>query len=113
MADFIGDFGLTKSKLRPYVKGGLGVARNEAEADLFHSRGIAGRRESPDGTGTQLTWSLGAGAAYPLNDRVSLTAAYQYTELGSAETDAGIHGHRMRFDNLVSHVVTLGLRYTF
>lgn len=113
MTNLAYDLVLQGSKLRPYLKGGIGAAWNEAEADVLG----AGRSDRwavyPSGTDTQFAWSLGAGLAYPIDERLSLTADYQYIDLGSAETDSDIIGHRMRFDDLGSHEVTLGLRYTF
>jgi opacity protein-like surface antigen len=107
------DFVLKGSKLRPYLKGGIGAAWNEAEADVLG----AGRSDRwatySSGTDIQFAWSLGAGLAYPIDERLSLTAEYQYIDLESAETGGGINGHRMRFDDLGSHEMTLGLRYTF
>ena len=64
-------------------------------------------------TDTEFAWSLGAGFAYPIDERLSLTAEYQYVDLGSAETGGDINGQSMRFDDLGSHEMTLGLRYTF
>jgi len=113
MTNLAYDFVLQGSKLRPYLKGGIGAAWNEAEADVLG----AGRSDRwavyPSGTDTRFAWSLGAGLAYPIDERLSLTADYQYIDLGSAETDADINGHRMRFDDLGSHEMTLGLRYSF
>ncbi|NEX17997.1 MAG: hypothetical protein C1943_15615 [Halochromatium sp.] len=113
MANMAYDFVLQGTKLQPYLKGGIGAAWNDAEADVLGA-------DHPDrwaiyssGTDTQFAWSLGAGLAYPIDDRLSLTADYQYVDLGNAETGTDINGHRMRFDDLGSHEVTLGLRYAF
>lgn len=107
------DFILRSSKLRPYVKGGIGAAWNEAEADMLGLERSAGWGIYSSATDTQFAWSLGAGLAYPIDDCLSLTAEYQYIDLGSAETGVDINGHRMRFDDLGSHEMTLGLRYAF
>ncbi len=107
------DFVLKSSKLRPYLKGGIGVAWNKAEADVLGPGPSAGWGVYSAGTDTRFAWSQGAGLAYPVDERLSLTAEYRYMDLGSAETGGDINGQRMRFDDLGSHEMTLGLRYAF
>ncbi len=107
------DFILKSSKLRPYLKGGIGAAWNEADADVFGPGRSPGWGLYSSATDTQFAWSLGAGLAYPIDESLSLTAEYQYLDLGSAETGGDINGKRMRFDDLGSHEMTLGLRYAF
>lgn len=107
------DFILRGSKLRPYVKGGIGAAWNEANADVFGPDRSPGWGIYSSATDTQFAWSLGAGVAYPIDDSLSLTAEYQYVDLGNAETGRDINGQSMRFDDLGSNEVTLGLRYRF
>jgi opacity protein-like surface antigen len=113
MTNLAYDFVLQGSKLRPYLKGGIGAAWNEAEADVLRPGRTAGWGVYSARTDTRFAWSLGAGLAYPIDERLSLTADYQYIDLGSAETDGDINGHRMRFDDLGSHEMMLGLRYAF
>ncbi|MGB5833164.1 MAG: outer membrane beta-barrel protein [Thiohalocapsa sp.] len=65
MTNLAYDFALTSSKLRPYLKGGIGAAWNEADADVFSLGRSAGWGIYSSGTDTQVAWSLGAGLAYP------------------------------------------------
>lgn len=113
MANLAYDFILEGSKLRPYLKGGIGAAWNKAEADVLAPGLSAGWGDFSAGTDTQFAWSLGAGLSYPIDKQLSLTAEYQYVDLGSAETGGDINGQRMRFDDLGSNEITLGLRYAF
>ncbi|MBK1724879.1 outer membrane protein [Thiocystis violacea] len=113
MTNLVYDFTLQGSQLRPYLKGGIGAAWNEAEADVRGPGGFPGWGVYSASTDTSFAWSLGAGLAYAINEQLSLTAEYQYLDLGSADTDGDINGQRMRFDDLASHEMTLGLRYAF
>jgi outer membrane autotransporter protein len=113
MANLAYDFVLKNTKLQPYLKGGIGAAWNDAEADVVSLNRAPGWGLYSGNTDTEFAWSLGAGVAYPIDDRLSLTAEYQYLDLGSAETGADINGQTMSFDDLGSHEVTLGLRYEF
>ena len=113
MTNLAYDFVLKSTKLRPYLKGGIGAAWNEAEADVLGPGRSARWAGYSSGTDTQFAWSLGAGLAYPIDERLSLTAEYQYVDLGSAKTGGDINGHRMDYDDLGSNEITLGLRYAF
>jgi opacity protein-like surface antigen len=113
MTNLAYDFILKSSKLRPYVKGGIGAAWNQADADVFGPGRSAGWGLYSSATDTQFAWSLGAGLAYPIDESLSVTAQYQYMDLGSTETGGDINGQQMRFDDLGSQEITLGLRYTF
>lgn len=113
MTNLAYDFILKSTKLRPYLKGGIGASWNEAEADVLGVGRSNRWARYPSETDTQFAWSLGAGFAYPIDERLSLTAEYQYVDLGSGKTGADINGHRMDYDDLASNEITLGLRYAF
>lgn len=112
----------TNGTIEPYVKAGVGAARNSYSARLGGA-GVAafdpfdgtvdGFYDAyPDQTSTEFTWNVGFGASVPLNDRVTLFGEYQFVSFGGASTgqDAFTDGFRV---NASAHEVMFGLRADF
>lgn len=112
----------TNSAFTPYVKAGLGVARNSYAARLGGA-GVAafdpfdGTTDGfydayADQTSTEFTWNVGAGGSVALSDRVSAFGEYQYVSLGDASTgqDAFTDGFEVE---AAAHEIVFGLRADF
>lgn len=116
MANVIYEFD-NKSNFTPYLKGGIGIAHSEANADLdvqptFTMFGLTDRWQYPEGDDKNFAWSIGAGVDYSLSENVLVGLEYQYIDMGSVSTGVDINGDSVDFD-LSSHEVTLGLTYLF
>ena len=105
---------------KPYLKAGLGVARNRSEADInvtptFAALGLPANYRSPypKGSDTSLAYAFGFGVGYAITQDVTLDLGYQYINLGSAKTGVDMNGDVFSFDKPASHEVTVGLRYQF
>ncbi|WP_283132443.1 outer membrane protein [Enterovibrio norvegicus] len=121
----------TGTAFTPYIKAGVGVARNEYSARLGGA-GVQGFFDQLDGTvdgyyddyadetSTEFTWNIGLGASYAITDQLSLIGEYQYISLGDAGTDvdsldfgSGETNDGFRIDDATAHEVQVGLRYHF
>ncbi|MFL7012697.1 outer membrane protein [Enterovibrio norvegicus] len=121
----------TGTAFTPYIKAGVGVARNEYSARLggagvntFIDQ-IGGTFDSIDGTvdgyyddyadetSTEFTWNVGIGASYDITDQLSLIGEYQYISLGDASTGQDSFTDGFRIDEATAHEVQVGLRYHF
>lgn len=112
----------TASAFQPYVKAGLGVARNTYAARLGGA-GVAafdafdGAQDGyydayADTTTTEFTWNVGFGGSYAVNDQLSLVGEYQYVSLGNART--GQDGFTDGFTvDAAAHEILLGVRSSF
>ena len=92
MANAYYDFG-NDSNIRPYVMGGLGMARvnmswTSDDEDVF-------------------AWQLGAGVGYKVAERTTLDLGYRYLKPNNFDT------HDMGDGKLACHNIMLGLRYQF
>ncbi|MFJ4158000.1 outer membrane protein [Pseudomonas sp. NPDC089752] len=97
-----------------YASAGLGLAQLE-------SAGWQGNESRQYGTATQtnLAWSLGAGLAYEVTERMTLDLGYRYVDMGNTESGwnnfqnvRGLQDEKMRA-NLVSSELHLGMRWAF
>ncbi|USH05519.1 outer membrane beta-barrel protein [Grimontia kaedaensis] len=114
----------TGTGLSPYIKGGLGIARNKYSAKLG-GQGVQGFFDSldgtvdgfyddyPDKTETEFTWNVGLGASYSLNESFTVVGEYQYVSLGDAQTYQDSFTDGFQIDRATAHEVALGLRYRF
>ncbi|MGB5685838.1 MAG: outer membrane beta-barrel protein [Candidatus Electrothrix sp.] len=107
------------NKIRPFIKAGVGVAFHESEAlfevqPYFQDIGLEANHRwyFPENDEQSFVFSVGAGAAYELSDRITLDAGYNYTDLGEISTDMDIMGDKTTFD-LKVHEVYLGVRFDF
>ena len=105
---------------KPYLKAGIGAARNVGNADInitptFANFGLGAdfRSVYPQGSNTSLAYAVGAGVGYAITPRVTLDLGYQYINLGRAKTGVDRNGDVLSFDKPAAHEVTLGVRYNF
>lgn len=86
----------TGTSFVPYLKAGVGVSNNEYSARLGGT-GVAGfdafdgtvdgfYDAYADGDSTEMTWNVGLGGSYSINDKWSVFAEYQYMDFGSVST---------------------------
>ena len=71
--------------LRPFLVGGLGLARNKIKSNSYfvdQSEGNPALNGSSTVTKNNLGWSLGAGIAYPITKHFSVDADYELVWLG-------------------------------
>lgn len=100
--------------VRPYVGGGIGVARVQA-TDWHFTRpdGRTGKRS--DAEGWNFAWALAGGLGFDVSDAVTIDAGYRYLALGSGRVAVGGGGGRARIklDDIAVHQVRLGVRVRF
>lgn len=95
--------------VRPYIGGGVGgawIKLDASEGDLF---------EIDDDVGA-FAWNLAAGLAFDVTESLALTATYRYLRLEGTDFSADLAGvdvGDVDVDDIESHEVLLGLRYTF
>ncbi|HYH21153.1 MAG TPA: outer membrane beta-barrel protein [Azospirillum sp.] len=108
--------------IHPWVSAGLGTARTHLGTVRTEA---AGRTiTAPGGTSWRFAWSLGFGAAVDLTDSLALDLGYRYLDMGKVRTDGGtaqMVSAAGTFTGPVdpvearlrTHLVTVGLRYSF
>jgi opacity protein-like surface antigen len=115
------------SAFQPYVKAGIGVAKNEVEmsqqiSPLFSVIGDTSTIGSacagttycfPDDSSTEFAWSVGAGVRYNITDTFGVGLDYQYIDLGEAATGVDPNGDKVVYDNLTNHEVVLSTFISF
>ncbi|MGF1757218.1 porin family protein [Photobacterium sagamiensis] len=101
-----------QTSFTPYLKAGVGVARNSYEATLFVSEFNAGFGYEEE-TSTEFVWNVGAGVSYELTKTVDLFAEYQLQSLGEVKTATDISGDAIGNDDYLVQEVNIGLRYLF
>lgn len=84
-------FRLGEHRIRPFVGGSAGVARNDVMHVVyrFPALGANARTEVPGGTQYGFTWSGTGGLTFEISDRIQIDAAYRYNDLGEVRTEAG------------------------
>lgn len=120
------DFGLSDSRFRPFVKGGIGVARNKTtQADLdvqFNSpiwNGSVFEGQSlsdypyPEGKSTQFAWNIGVGLKMQLAQKFALSLEYGLIDIGKTQTGFAENGDLLGFDDLTIQQLSLGIDYRF
>lgn len=116
--DFVSD-----SNFKPYVKAGLGVARNEFATKLGGA-GVAAF-DAFDGTvdgfydlyadqsDTNFAWNIGVGASYEIQPGVALFAEYQYISLGDAATGQDAFTDGFEIDSAAANEAVVGISFAF
>ncbi len=112
----------TGSSIKPYVKAGLGVARNAYSARLG-GEGVAGF-DAFDGVQdgyydayadeetTEMSWNIGVGASMAVSDTTTLFGEYQYVTFGDGNTGQDSFTDGFAVD-AAAHEVMVGLRVSF
>ncbi|MEK0084147.1 outer membrane protein [Benzoatithermus flavus] len=95
--------------VHPFVGGGVGAAYVEVDT------GNDSPLEVDDEAGA-FAWNLSAGLTWDITPSVALSASYRYLRLAGTDFSADLAGidiGDVDVDDVVSHEVLLGLRYTF
>ena len=113
------------SPVTPYIGVGLGLARVSAEAHL-HVRNVRGVDHEDfelngSKTKTNFAWNIGAGAAWAINDFMSLDLGYRYADFGKVNPGLTYAGATQGIEAFIwsndikatAHEVMLGLRIGF
>ena len=108
----LGQFG----RVTPYVGAGIGAAYHVVDETYFTGNyNLVNRIEG--NTDLSFAWALMAGVGIQVSDRAILDVGYRYSDLGSAETgrvdSAGFVNPAVKIDDLTSHEIKVGLRYSF
>jgi opacity protein-like surface antigen len=113
------------TRLTPYLKAGIGIARNKASATLdvqynsaiwdgtvFEGQAIEGSR-FPDAFETSFAWNVGWGVRTKLSDRFLLAMEYGFIDLGDAVTGIDASNDAITYSKLTAQQLLLGLNYEF
>jgi opacity protein-like surface antigen len=106
----------TFGKFTPYVGAGIGIARHEMDEVYFTGNPFLTNRIEGK-SNTQLAWSLMAGTAYRISDRMDLDVGYRYIDMGSVASghrdNAGFWNPRVQVHDIDAHEFKVGLRIHF
>ena len=100
----------------PFVGVGVGGAYNTLSDFTDVNPSLAGRGIGRDPSEWHFAWALHAGVAYNVSKNLKIELAYRYLNYGSI-TDTidcvgSCHPDSYKIDNLYSHDIMLGLRWT-
>ena len=106
--------------ITPFVGAGIGAAN--VKISDFTDIGITNDSVAfgDDKDQWNFAWALYAGLGFEVTDALTLELAYRYLDLGDGETGdlVGYDGtntidNPMKFENITSHDIKVGIRYTF
>jgi opacity protein-like surface antigen len=110
--------------ISPFIGAGVGFAN--VEISSFSEVGIGSISGGPamayadDNDEWNFAWALHAGVGFEITEALTLELAYRYLDLGDAESGDLIASdgtntidNPMEFNDITSHDVKLGVRYTF
>ena len=103
------------SWFKPYVGGGLGMARNQIK-DISAS-GAAGVTTLPGHTVNDFAWQLSIGVGFQLNKSLILDVGYRYLDSGKIESSSGLTAGALvvpyngATGKLVTNELQVGLRF--
>ncbi|MCG6121655.1 MAG: porin family protein [Microvirga sp.] len=112
----------TWSGFTPYVGAGVGLAKVDISdfRDFNALRNVDAR--APNGGRWNVAWALHAGFAYDLSHQLKLDVGYRFVSLGKGRTGGpprvvgaagGVTTQPWVFNDIYSHDVRAGLRWTF
>ena len=111
--------------ITPYVGAGIGASYNTIYDFVDNNVLAGGQGWAPKGSQWSLAWALHAGASMQVNQNLTLDVGYSFVSLGDAQTGlfqnsdpsvgcaAGGTCVPMKFKNIYSHDLKIGLRYAF
>ena len=94
--------------VHPYLGGGVGGAYVKLDT--------GDEALSVDGEAGAFAWNLAAGLSYDVTEHITLTAGYRYLRFEGTDFSASVAGVDTRdvhVDDVTSHEILIGLRYTF
>ena len=110
--------------LTPYLKGGLGVSRNETMAQYAINATSAGLINQLNATSpglvtgvlpteksTDVAWNLGVGMALTLSRKTRFDVTYQYLNVGDSQTGMSTLGDAIDFGDGGIHEFVFGFRF--
>lgn len=106
-------------RFSPYLNGGAGIVLNKANGYSESALSGVTPRVSPgyaDNPSTQFGYILGAGIDYQLSPTLIVSAGYQYSNLGTANSGAGVDSwatQHLNFGSYQSNAFLLGFTYLF
>jgi len=114
------DFEEADESFVPYISGGIGLSRMEADnSKITNAAGTINLSEGGE-TKDNLGWALGLGAAIKAGGDVTIDIGYRFLGMGKAElngvfsgTPAQASNSGGRVDHLFAHELYLGLRVGF
>lgn len=102
----------------PYVGAGLGIAFVGLAGSIF-----GGEEDEyyvfSKNSNNNFAWNIGLGVGYAFNERISLDLGYRYSQLGDVTSkitstdEDGVATVTEKGDNLSTHQIMLGVRFTF
>lgn len=110
---------VTESKIRPYVKAGVGASRNESSSYNYYTASDNQSQIYSGKTVNKFAWQLGAGLNMNTTAMFDTQLEYMFVDRGDIETEAnytdlsGVTPAAARVGRLKDHVVTIGLRMKF
>lgn len=126
MLNGIYDFDMGSSKFTPFVKGGIGVARNKTtqvlldvqyNSAIWEGSVLEGQSVTdfpyPGGTSTEFAWNISAGMKMALSERFALLLEYGFVDLGQALTETNDNGDALGFDDLATEQLSFGVEFRF
>lgn len=103
------------SGVTPYLGAGIGLASNRftnIRREFYALGQPAGTGFPTPHTTNNLAWALMAGVAVDVGSGFKIDLGYRYTHLGDARTRIDGPGAGIRTDDLKTHEIRLGARYT-
>lgn len=126
MVNGIYEFEMGNSRFTPFIKGGIGIARNKTtqalldvqfNAAIWNGTVFEGQSLTdlayPEGKRTDFAWSISAGLRMALTERFALSLEYGLIDLGEALTATDENGDALGFSDLVTEQLSLGLYFRF
>ena len=106
---------ITKGRvIRPYIKAGVGVARNDANNFIITSNSDTQTYKGK--TTTNFTWQVGMGMNVVLNRNIDIMLEYMYVDRGKIKTEAGYNSAGFfnpvpaKTGKLKDNIITVGLK---
>jgi len=110
---------------KPYLRGGMGIADTEVDAiqsvdfnsAIWQGTAFEGRTISnqpfAEGSSSEFAWSFAAGFKREIANRWALRLEYSFLNRGEGQTGINEDGDAVRFSDLESQQITLGLDWQF
>lgn len=80
--------GVKLGVFKPYIGGGLGIARNKIDSYTYEQAG-QNLQQVPGGSTTNLAWQLSAGTGIVVTPGLLLDVGYRYSDFGKVKNDNG------------------------
>ncbi|MBZ8135317.1 cell envelope biogenesis protein OmpA [Afifella sp. IM 167] len=110
----------TWNGISPYVGAGIGASRNTIHGITDINDRTGGGGYGGEHSEWNLAWALHAGVAYQMTQNLAIDLGYSYVSLGDASSGdiVDFNGNSTiynpaEFEDLYSHDIKLGMRYTF